>query len=148
MKLKHSLIIEASNEYLFDLTQDYSKRKAWDSLIKDIKLLTPLPIGKGSQLEYTANNGLTMVVEYQNYQRPTIASIRMISDSRLFAHFGGGWQFKALDKHLTKVTFAYSFEIAVLPKLLNPIFAKIFLWENQKRFKALKKYAQTHYPNN
>lgn len=145
MKTKQSIIIPANVSYLFDLTQDYDKRKHWDSLMGEIELLTPLPIRQGSQLRYTACNGLSMVVEYQNYNRPNIASIRMISDSRLFSQFGGGWRFKAMGDNVTEITFAYSFQVKFLPKLMNPIFAKIFAWENRKRFQRLKRYVKENY---
>lgn len=145
MKTKQTIIIPANIEYVFDLTQDYAKRKHWDSLMGEIELLTPLPIQKGTQLRYTAKNGFAMTVEYQNYDRPKIASIRIISDSRLFLQFGGGWRFKAIDEHSTEVIFAYSFEVKFLPKMMNPIFAKIFAWENKKRFKKLKRFVVEHY---
>lgn len=148
MKLKQTVIIPANINYVFDLTQDYDKRKEWDTPMGEIRLLTPLPIGKGSQLKYIANNGFGMVVEYQNYQRPKIASIRMISDSKIFAHFGGGWRFEPIDDTTTKITLAYSFDAKFLPKLLNPILGKIFARENRKRFNQLKAYAKKHYPTN
>lgn len=41
MKTKQTIIIPANIEYVFDLTQDYAKRKHWDSLMGEIELLTP-----------------------------------------------------------------------------------------------------------
>lgn len=148
MKTKQSIIIPANIEYVFDLTQDYEKRKYWDSLMGEIKLLTPLPIKKGTQLRYTANNGFGMTVEYQNYDRPKIASIRMVSNSYVFSQFGGGWRFEKIDDHCTKITFAYSFESKFLPKIINPLLSKIFTWENKKRFEKLKRYIATQYQRN
>lgn len=142
MKLKQTVIIHANAETLFDLTQDYDKRKLWDTLMGDIQLLGELPIQKGTQLKYTANNGFSMIVEYQNYKRPTIASIKMISTSLLFAEFAGGWRFEPLDDTHTKITLAYHIKARFLPRLTTPILVKLFAKENQKRFDTLKQFIE------
>lgn len=83
-----------------------------------------------------------MIVEYQNYKHPTIAFIKMISHSLLFAEFAGGWRFEQLDNTHTKITLAYHIKARFLPKLLTPILVKIFTKENEKRFNALKNFIE------
>ncbi len=140
--------IKANNLYLFDLTQDYEQRKQWDSLMKSAELLTPAPVGKGSQLRYTTYTGMSMLVQYCSYKRGKIASINMINDDWLLKKFAGGWRFNFIDEHTTEVIFAYSFEIKIFPKLMNTIFAYFFRWENKRRINKLKKFAERSYTKN
>ncbi len=137
--------IGASDAFLFDLTEDYRLRPQWDTLFKRKQWLTPAPIGKGSRLRYTTYTGMSMLVEYRAYHPPKTVSIEMAGNNFWLSQFGGGWRFNRLGSHLTEVVFTYGFKAKRFPRLIEPLFARLFAWENRRRLKKLKTFAEQRY---
>ncbi|ABC32219.1 Oligoketide cyclase/lipid transport protein [Hahella chejuensis KCTC 2396] len=130
---------------LFDLSQDYSKRLAWDPFPESYRFINGTQPAKGLQLEIVAKNGFSMVVEYVSYKRPSVVAIKMVKGPWAFAKFAGSWSFQQISPDSSKVTFKY--HIIGAPSWLRPIVTPvinfIFGRSAKRRLSALKQYAET-----
>jgi hypothetical protein len=78
IKFTESINVERKSEVAFDFTQDYSKRLAWDTFLKQADLLDgAVSAGKGVKALCVAKNGLGMVTEYVTFNRPKGTAIKM-----------------------------------------------------------------------
>lgn len=146
MNIKYSMEIAASAHELFELTQNYSKRNAWDPLTSEAYLLNLASAAEGGLVRCTAKNGLSMDTVYVSYKPDKVAAVKMVKGPYIFDKFAGGWCFEPLDGNKTRVKFSYT--ITTRPKclswLLTPLLVAVFKFETRKRLHALRRYAEAH----
>jgi ribosome-associated toxin RatA of RatAB toxin-antitoxin module len=143
--IAYSEILPDSPEKLFDLTQDYSKRAAWDPFPESYEFHggthAPAP---GVEITVRARNGYLMRVKYVSYVRPRVAAIEMVSGPWFIERFAGAWSFVAESANATKVTFKYNVVAGprwLLP-LLQPLLNSSFSRHARRRLLALKAYVE------
>lgn len=137
-------IIESSQEDLFDLTQDYSRRLSWDPFPESYQFLNGKAVDVGLQLRVNAKNGHSMVVEYVSFKRPMVVAIKMLDGPWFISKFAGSWSFQKIDELQTIVIFKYNIVGAPnwAEKLLTPMVSFLFKKNSQKRLTALKHYSE------
>lgn len=140
--IEQSIEILKSDEELFDLTQDYSRRLAWDPFPESYQFLNGRKIDTGLQLVVKDKRRRAMTVEYVSFKPPKVAAIKMVSGPWYIKKFAGSWSFKSLESNKTKVVFKY--HIVGYPFFLGVAVRQVFKCNTKKRLKALKAYAEKH----
>src|SRR5215831_10196825 len=109
--IETTLAIAAPAAIVFDLSQDYALRRAWDPFVRAIRSEGggggP---AVGARVWVKAKNGMTMTVAYVACDRPRRVAVTMVSRSWLFERFAGSWSFEARGPDRTDVVFRYGFE--------------------------------------
>jgi ribosome-associated toxin RatA of RatAB toxin-antitoxin module len=111
-KFTERIIINCTQEFAFDFTQDYSNRLQWDGFLKKADLLHGAKRADvGVQAYCVAKNGLGMITEYVSFNRPKAAAVTMTSGPYLFRTFMASWTFKPVAENQTEVIFLYSISL-------------------------------------
>jgi ribosome-associated toxin RatA of RatAB toxin-antitoxin module len=142
MTFDESIVISAGADELFALTQDYSRRLAWDPFLKSAELLGGAPAaGVGVRAYCIAHSGLGMETEYVSFNPPRACAVKMTRGPRLLSSFAGSWRFEELAPSRTRVGFRYHLRAQPrwLSWLLTPVMGWVFARDTRKRLLALKK---------
>src|SRR5262245_16653267 len=140
-----SIEIEAPDDVVFTLAQDYRLRPDWDPFVRAMRFENGARAAAlGVQTWVKARNGLTMTVEYVTFNRPQRVAVRMISRSSLFERFAGTWLFERRSPTRTHVTFRYGFETRwrALRPLLDRLIVRRFSRDIRGRLAGLKRGAE------
>jgi ribosome-associated toxin RatA of RatAB toxin-antitoxin module len=140
---QHSIEIRASQEALFDLTQNYDLRLSWDPFLKEARLVgrSASEAGVGARAWCVARNGLGMETEYVSFKRPEVIAIKMTKGPWVFRSFAGSWRFDQFGLDSTRVTFRYNFSTRPgwLQSIVGPVLRAVLSRENRRRLECLKK---------
>ena len=116
--------IRAPRSWLFDLSQDYSRRLDWDPFLESYRFVTADGIPRvGAEVSGRARNGFTMHARYISFDPPAVAAFEMVSGPWFFRTFAGAWRFVETSADSTLVSFNYSFTVrpAFMRWLFQPI---------------------------
>jgi ribosome-associated toxin RatA of RatAB toxin-antitoxin module len=141
MTFDESIVIAASPGELFALTQDYTRRLAWDPFLKSAELLNGSPAAcVGVRAYCVAHSGLGMETEYVSFNPPRACAVKMTRGPRLLGSFAGSWRFEEVASGQTRVSFRYNLQAQPwwLSWLLTPIMGWLFARETRKRLVILK----------
>ena len=143
--IKHQLEIHCSQEAVFDLTQNYSKRLDWDPYLVEAYLLEGekhAAIGVKSLCKN--HSGLAMVTQYISFNRPHVAAVTMIKGPWLLKKFSGAWNVKYLSKNHSMLVFTYHFDLkgGFIGKLFLPFVVSKFSKDMKARLVAIKSYLE------
>ena len=142
---KRSIKINLSQNYVFEVTQDYYIRLDWDPYLNEARLLGNSQNAGIGEESYCKNKlGMVMVSKYISYKSPDVAAVKMTKGPRILEKFSGAWNVKSTGIGESLVIFTYNYELKgkVFNKLFAPISALIFGWEMQVRLNNLKKYCE------
>ena len=138
---RQSIEIAARADALFNLTQDYANRLAWDPFLREARLLggakTP---GVGVRAWCVARSGLGMETRYVSFNPPNTCAVEMTRGPWFFRSFSGSWRFDPITPERTRVTFTYS--LVGRPFLISRLVRFIFARETFRRLEALKRSAE------
>jgi ribosome-associated toxin RatA of RatAB toxin-antitoxin module len=140
-----SIEIDAPDRVVFDVSQDYRVRMAWDPFLRELRAEDGAGVAAvGSRVWARAKNGFAMTVEYITFDRPRRVAVRMVSGSRLFERFAGSWLFEPRGPGRTHVVFRYGFETRwrALRPLLDPVIVRRLRRAMSARLAALKRGAE------
>jgi len=144
--VEYSLLINATPEKVYEISQDYVVRKRWDPFPERIEFLHgATEIKKGTQVLVIAKSGLRMEVEFVQVAPPETAAIVMKKGPILLKHFAGNWVFKASQEtKQTNAKFKYSIKTQwwSLPFISEPIACFYFKQIVKSRLQGLKKYIE------
>ncbi len=122
IKFSETILINETQEHVFDFTQDYNKRLKWDTFLRKADLIDGATTAqKGVKAYCVAKNGIGMVTEYVTYNRPKVTAIKMTQGPFIFNSFLGSWTFKEVSNDKTEVVFLYSFSLRFPFNLLTKI---------------------------
>jgi ribosome-associated toxin RatA of RatAB toxin-antitoxin module len=146
--VQDSLLIDAPQEPLFRLTQDYGLRLRWDPFLREMKFLdgaTTAAVGVRTWVR--AWNGLTMETVYTTISCPSVVAMKMTRGPFVFTQFAGSWRLEPDPSGQTskvKVTFRYSFTTRWpwLRGVLDPLIQYVFLRDIQARLEGLRRGAE------
>ena len=143
-KLSESITVQVAPGPIFELTQDYGQRLAWDTFLKKAELIDAGAADVGVKAWCVSKHGLGMETEYVSFKRPKVTAVTQTKRSTLFKKFSGSWIFEELDQQSTKVIFTYSY-ILNFPFSLAKRFIHNSLTKNvRQRLKDLKSYVEQH----
>jgi ribosome-associated toxin RatA of RatAB toxin-antitoxin module len=137
--------VDAPQEAVFDLAQDYGARLDWDPFLSRIVFRDGATEARvGVKVWVRAKNGLSMEVVYVTYDRPRSTAMKMIDGPRFFERFAGTWKFDCPTGGHTEVTFRYNFETRwrALRPALNPAISAVFGRDIRLRLEGLKRAAE------
>lgn len=139
IKFTESIEITGRADLIFDYTQDYKNRLAWDTFLIEASLLdNSVRVDKGVKAWCVAKNGLGMETEYVSFNRPKVTAIKMTKGPYMFKDFAASWTFIDIDIAITKVTFLYSFNLRFPYKLFQMVITFILRRNVRQRLKDLK----------
>lgn len=140
IKFSEKILVSKDPEFVFDYTQDYSRRLSWDTFLIKAELMNgATEAGVGVRAWCVAHNGLGMETEYVSFNRPKTTAIKMTQGPFMFKAFLGSWVFKPMENGQTEVTFLYSYRLRFPFSLASP-FIKSNLRKNvRQRLLDLKK---------
>jgi hypothetical protein len=142
MTFEYSILIAAPAEDLFNLTQDYARRRLWDRFLYAAHPLSgALAPDVGVRVRCVAWYGSSMDVEYVSYRSPRVAAVRMRAGPPILRRFAASWLFRQRSTGETQVTFRYHF--LVRPAWLTRVVGWFFAREMRKRLVALKRFAES-----
>lgn len=133
-------VLPGTPEELFDLTQNYSLRAAWDPFPESYEFHNMAGPALGCEVTVRAKNGFRMRVRYVAFDRPSAAAIEMVTGPWFFRRFAGTWRFLPESPGKTRVVFKYNVlaRPGLLAPLLNAILARSFARHARARLLSLK----------
>jgi ribosome-associated toxin RatA of RatAB toxin-antitoxin module len=141
MRFEESIIIDASADSLFRLSQDYDRRLDWDPFLRSADLVGEArEVGVGTRAVCVSKGGWAMETQYVSYNPPRTAAVRMTRGPWFLDHFAGSWRFEEVEPGRTRVGFRYSLRARPrgLSWLLTPILIRAFTRDTRARLLALK----------
>jgi ribosome-associated toxin RatA of RatAB toxin-antitoxin module len=141
MTFEDSIVVHASPEALFALTQDYGRRLAWDPFLREARLVGgATESAVGVRAYCVARSGLAMETEYVSFRPPHVTAVKMTRGPWIIESFAGSWRFAAEGEDATRVIFKY--QVRARPRwlagLLTPILTRVFAHDVRKRLRGLK----------
>ncbi len=144
-RICQTALIKAPAPLIFEQSQDYSVRQAWDSFHgKVVKLNDSAKLAAGSQLRVYSKHGVPMEVEFIQFNPPHSAAITMRKGPGFLRQFSGSWVFRALTPTVTEVSFIYGFKTHwwTLPVVTERLFAWYFSRLMKARLEGLQRYCE------
>jgi ribosome-associated toxin RatA of RatAB toxin-antitoxin module len=145
VQVRISILVAATPEHLFALTQDYARRLEWDPFLTSAELLFgATEAGVGVVARCRGRIGGEMDAEYVSYEPPRVAAIRMTGPPWFLESFAGSWRLVPLSADSTRVEFAYTLRARprLLAWLFTPIVSAVFRYEMRRRLEALKRFVE------
>jgi hypothetical protein len=144
MLIEHSLLIHAPADSVYRTSQDYAVRYEWDPFPEHIAQLGSGPLQVGSKVTVKAKSGLSMTVEFVQFQPPTVAAINMVEGPVFLRKFAGSWSFRSEGDAATLVRFRYNLKMQrwALPVLTERLAAFYFQHQVKRRLQGLKRYCE------
>jgi ribosome-associated toxin RatA of RatAB toxin-antitoxin module len=140
--LEVSILVQAPQEELFWLSQDYTKRLDWDKYLRVAYLKHGITkAGKGVEAYCESKKGIGMTVRYVSFNPPQQVAMEMTKGPWVFKKFSGSWRFKAEANGQTRVYFRYNFQTkagAIGQILLNPFLLWLLRTDIQNRLNYFK----------
>jgi uncharacterized protein YndB with AHSA1/START domain len=147
MKLTRSIRIHCPRERVFEYTQDYGQRLAWDTFLREAVLLDgATEAGPGVKAWCVSKHGLGMETQYVSFQPPEVTAVKMTRGPRVFESFAGSWRFDKESPGVTRVTFTYAFVLRSPLGLLTPGMKWLLTREVQGRLEDLKRRLEVSKP--
>jgi hypothetical protein len=95
IRVSEELFVGRPPEAVWDFTQDYSRRAAWDPSVREARVLEAAPLPR---VAVRCAGGLSAVFRYKLFDRPQRTSVAMEEvRSWLVAGGGGSWSYQARD---------------------------------------------------
>jgi len=144
--IQASIEIDAPQDELFALAQDYDLRLEWDPFLREMRFRdSAVEAAVGVRVWVKAWNGLTMEVEYITLKPPEQVAMTMVAGPPIFSRFSGAWLFKAMSPRRTKVVFRYHYASRprILGAILDPVLSRVLTRDMEKRLEGLKASAET-----
>ena len=133
--IKHAIIISKPRELVWDYTQDYSNRPAWDFTIINAEVLQTSP---NRIVRLNAKGNTCMTFHYKHDERPCKTSlIAKEIVSPLIESAGGSWTYDKIGRGtLWKQTNTIVFKKHLLSRLMLPFYK----WALERQIRhAMKK---------
>lgn len=94
LTIRASLVIDRPPESVWDFTQDFTQRSAWDSAIHRARVVVAGPVPR---VEVEGAAGFKAVLQYRQFERPLRTSLALEEvRSPLVAGGGGSWSYERL----------------------------------------------------
>lgn len=145
MTFEDSILVRATPEALFALTQDYGRRLEWDPFLRRAELVGgATAAGPGVRAWCVAHNGLGMETEYVSFDPPRVAAVKMTRGPWMIGGFAGSWRFLPEADGRTRVVFRYSVKArpAWLARLMDPVLVRVFAREVRRRLEGLRAFVE------
>jgi len=92
LTIRESLQIDRPPELVWDFTQDFALRSAWDSAIRRARVVVAAPVPR---VEVEGAAGFKAVLQYRQFERPLRTSLALEEvRSPLIAGGGGSWSYE------------------------------------------------------
>ena len=123
--IKHSIIISKPRELVWDYTQNYSNRPAWDYSIIHAEVLQTEP---SRVVKLKAKGNTTMTFHYKHDERPSKTSlIAKEIISPIIESAGGSWTYDKIGRGtIWKQTNTIVFKPNLLSRLMLPFYKWTF----------------------
>ncbi len=144
--IKHEIEINSSQEDVFDLTQNYSKRLEWDPYLIEAYLMNGAKSpAVGVESLCKNHSGSAMVSKYISFNRPNVAAVSMTKGPWILKRFSGAWNVKYLSESSSRLVFTYNFELrgGIIGSLFLPLAISKFSKDMKARLVAIKHFLES-----
>lgn len=145
MNLKNSIsetnTFDRDIDWLFEYTQDFNNRKAWDTQTSEIGFIGDfLKLEKGAKVYTKSIEGVYMETEYLTFNYPNEISIKMLNKSPIFRDFIGTWNYSSTKNHKSCLKITYCFNLKFPYSLIKrKVISKIQI-NMAEKLRALEKH--------
>ena len=143
--IRSAIEIARPQEVVFDLTQNYAQRLAWDPYLAEAYLMKEAAEPAVGVEAYCKNhNGSVMVSRYISFNRPAVAAVNMVKGPKILKRFSGAWNVRKMDEQHSELIFTYHFDLrgGIAGEMITPIVRWHFQREMNKRLSAIKAYLE------
>lgn len=134
-------VVPAGVEETFDLVHDYSRRLAWDTLLRSAETVDDAPPARGVEAVCRAKwhlGGLSFRTRYVTFRRPELAAVVLVGRPPLFASWAASIRHRPEPGGSELVyTLTFTCRPALLAPLIEPVALAAFRWETARRLRAL-----------
>ena len=144
----YSVEIQASCEAVFDVLHDYDRRLAWDSMLREARLVggaKAAGIGVRSICVGTWKGGFqALETEYIRFDRGRVAAVKLTNHPLLFSEFAATIRHESLGDDRSRLTYIYSFRARpmYLAPVLEPIMRARLRREIRVRLHRLRDFVE------
>ncbi|MDX1946828.1 MAG: SRPBCC family protein [Pirellulaceae bacterium] len=139
-------IMPANGAEVFDLLHDYDRRLTWDTLLSAAYLDDGFTqAGQGATSVCVGRRSLGSIAlktVYVSFDRPRMAAVKMVNSPPFFGTWAASIRHEDVGPNSSWLTYTWSF--AARPSwrawFLEPGMGRIFVWETQKRLRALRSF--------
>jgi hypothetical protein len=141
--------IAAPCEAVFAVIHDYSCRLAWDTMLREARLLdgaTAAGIGVRSLCVGTWRSaGLALETEYIRFEPGRVAAVKLTNRPLLFARFAATIRHDVISATRSRTTYIYAFRARpqYLAPLLEPLINTLLRHEVHRRLRALRSFLES-----
>ena len=143
-QIQYELVINASQNKVSRISQDYSVRHQWDTFPEKIELLNGKnEVEKGVRAFVKSKSGLKMEVEFVQVSSE-ITAIKMTKGPFFIEQFAGSWIFNKYGSGQTHAKFIYYIKVKkwAIPWVTEPMVKWYFSRVVKQRLDALKSYCE------
>ncbi|MFT3734431.1 MAG: SRPBCC family protein [Rhodocyclaceae bacterium] len=138
--IDESVLINASRELVFAMSQNAAARDSWDPFTRCIDYEGGAGPHLGAVARVLARNGLAMQVRYIKFEPPARAAIVMLQGPAFLTSFAGSWIFESVSARQTRVRFRYSLTAW-------PLLEQLCVWryrrDVRRRLQGLQSYCDS-----
>lgn len=119
-----SLVIDRSPEVVWDFTQDFSRRPAWDSAVRQARVIQTNPVPR---VEVQGQAGFRAFLQYKQFDRPRQTSLAMEEiRSGLIVGGGGSWSY---ERHGAGTKWTQVNSITLRDGIVAKLIAPLVRWQ-------------------
>ena len=138
-------VVPAGVQETFDLVHDYSRRLAWDTLLRRAYTIDGARPARDVVAVCTARRrlgGLSFRTRYVTFTRPVLAAVVLVEAPFPFASWAASIRHRPLDGGRSEVVYTLTFTCrpALLARVIEPVALAAFRWETARRLRALAAY--------
>jgi hypothetical protein len=139
LTIHESLVIDRPPEMVWDFTQDFAQRSAWDSAIRRARVVVAAPVPR---VEIEGAAGFKAVLQYRQFDRPLRTSLAMEEiRSPLIVAGGGSWSYERLGP-ATRWTQVNT--IVLRDTLVAKLAAPLLRWQFERATRRAMQRAKSH----
>ncbi len=143
--------VPAGVDATFDLVHDYSRRLAWDTLLRRAYTVGDAPPGPGVEAVCSARwslGGLSFRTRYVTFRRPRLAAVTLVNRPPLFESWSASIRHHPLGDGRSEVVYTLTFTCRprFAGRVVEAVALPAFRWETRRRLRALAAYLAAHEP--
>lgn len=137
---KVSVSISCSPSELFSIHQDFSRRREWESGLRDIRLIGPEQhprVGLRTCIQLWA--GMSVEAEYAAFEPPRLIAVDVVKGPPFLKSFSVIWFF---ERGPVGSVVHVEFDLVTRPTFLRAISIPVVRWHLRHRLNRLKTYVE------
>jgi hypothetical protein len=138
LAIHESLVIDRPPEAVWDFTQDFAQRSAWDPAIRRARVVVAAPVPR---VEVEGAAGFKAVLQYRQFERPLRTSLAMEEiRSPLIVAGGGSWSYERVG---ASTRWTQTNTLVLRDGLVAKLAAPLLRWQFERATRRAMQRAKT-----